>query len=122
MKQMHKGGRGRGALPVEKFTHPAEPQMSKDEKKKGGQKSWATNEQREWLTATLPAYIASRASESPSDFWAGVFEEWFEKWPLGLPEAGDESSTEDQLKRKKAVSRLGGSVAQVYLQNFISSK
>jgi len=78
--------------------------MSKVEKNKGGQKSWATNEQKEWLTSKLPSFMASRSSTSPSDFWAGIFEGWFEKWPIGAEDGEVETSSEERLKRKKAVS------------------
>lgn len=80
--------------------------MSTSDKNKGGQKAWTTNEQKDWLTNRLPSYVASRASDSPSDFWAGVFEGWFENWPISGADEGDAAakSSEEQAKKKKAVS------------------
>lgn len=74
--------------------------MSTGEKSKGGQKAWTTNEQKEWLTSQLPSFVASRSSDSPSDFWASVFKGWFEKWPIGDAEGG-----EAVMKKKRVVSK-----------------
>jgi hypothetical protein len=80
--------------------------MSTSEKSKGGQKPWTTDEQKTWLTAQLPAYVASRGTESPSDFWAGVFETWFDKWPIHGIEDGEGLSVQEQGKKKKVVSEI----------------
>ena len=72
---------------------------------KGGQKAWTTGEQKAWLTEKLPAYIASSSGESPLNFWASLFEDWFESWPLGEPDESEVNvRVEDRLKKKKAVS------------------
>jgi hypothetical protein len=80
--------------------------MSKAEKNKGGVKAWTSDEQKDWLTSMLPSYIASRASDSPSDFWDRLFEDWFEKWPIDATKEGDAISSEEKAKRKKMVSEI----------------
>ena len=93
------------------------------EKNKGGQKAWATDEQKEWLTSKLSLYIASRSSLTPpADFWAGLFEDWFSRWPIGAADGNDTPlgvglaegneaalgiAVEEQVRRRKAVSSFG---------------
>jgi hypothetical protein len=86
--------------------------MSTAEKNKGGQKLWATSEQKDWLTSRLPAFLASRNSSAAADFWPTLFEDWFEKWPVaqvdgeGALDGSSEVQTirEDLIRKKKAVS------------------
>ena len=78
--------------------------MSNTTKNKGGQKSWATDQQKEWLVSKLPSFVASRSNTSPGEFWPGLFEEWFQEWPLEDSEDGAGLEMEVRLKRKKAVS------------------
>ena len=77
------------------------------DKNKGSQKAWTTAEQREWLTAQLPSYRASRSGPLPRDIWPSIYEGWFEKWPLGEADASEmDISNEVRLKKKRAVSSL----------------
>jgi len=80
--------------------------MSHTEKNKGGQKSWATAEQRDWLTSKLPDYATSKGSSTQGEFWPILFEEWFERWPVGQEGLGDglTADVEEQSKKCKAVS------------------
>ena len=82
--------------------------MSTTAKNKGGQKPWTTEEQKAWLTALIPDYLASRGSSAPGDFWPGLFEDWFQTWPLGEANAMEkEAGVTDQfrLKERKKVSK-----------------
>ena len=55
-------------------------------------------EQKEWLMSKLAQFVASRRSETlHSEFWAGIYEEWFQKWPI-------EGDGVEDSKRRKAVS------------------
>ena len=82
--------------------------MSTKAKNKGGQKAWTTEEQKSWLTALIPEYLASRSSSAPGEFWPGLLEEWFKLWPLGeanAEEKEDGMTERARLKDKKKVSR-----------------
>ena len=59
--------------------------MQSTEKNLGGVKPWTTSEQKAWLTVHMPHYVASRSSDSKTDFWPPIFEEWFGKWPVTFP-------------------------------------
>jgi hypothetical protein len=59
--------------------------MASAAQNKAGLRAWTTPEQKAWFTSKLPSYIASRSSDSKTDFWPPIFEEWFEKWPVVPP-------------------------------------
>jgi hypothetical protein len=82
--------------------------MSTTVKNRGGQKAWTTEEQKAWLTALIPDYLASRSSSAPGDFWMGLLEDWFKLWPLGEANTKEKEAgvtDQAQLKFKKKVSR-----------------
>jgi hypothetical protein len=57
------------------------------ESKKRGRHEWTTDDQKEFLTAKIPAYLSAQSkktSKPRSDFWAPVWEGYFGKWPLQL--------------------------------------
>src|SRR5580704_3184859 len=100
--------------------------MSTAERIKGGQKAWTNEEQKQWLTDRLPAYLASRGGKSASDFWPDIFEGWFQEWPLGHPSVQDMESglaEGERLKLKKNVtdnhSITGGTAHQSNIQQQI---
>jgi len=75
---------------------PAEP-------KKRGHREWTTDDQKEFLTAKIPAYLGAQSKKSSqprSDFWAPVWEAYFDKWPLQL------LSNEEKEKGKLDPTRL----------------
>ena len=77
--------------------------MSQAGKNRGGQKAWTTNDQREWLTSKLADFQNARNNAKQGDFWTALFEEWFEKWPLGQPGDGLAQLADDMdagIKRK----------------------
>jgi hypothetical protein len=55
-----------------------------DQKKgKGGQKGWSTPEQTAWLDSLVPSFQKAQAGgfRKLAEFWPGLFEEWFIRWP-----------------------------------------
>jgi hypothetical protein len=77
-------------------------------KNMGGRKPWATEEQMEFLTEKKPAYITSRASKVPGDFWPPIYEEWFKKLLVMVAEGviGDKQELlVSGIQEKKKVSR-----------------
>ena len=68
------------------------------ESKKKGRREWTTDDQKEFLTAKIPAYLSAQSKKSSqprSDFWAPLWEAYFGKWPLQL--LSDEEKEKDQL-------------------------
>lgn len=66
---------------------------------KVGRRSWTTDDQDKWLKERLPSFIDAQSkkgagkSKELSDFWSGLFESWFSKWPE--PTASNNPSTAD---------------------------
>ena len=75
----------------------------------GGAKAWTTPEQKAWLTERMPDYVASRSSDSKTDFWLPIFEAWFAIWPIPLPgsKALPKNVVAELVDGKKTVSRRG---------------
>ena len=87
-------------------------------KKKSGRQPWATEEQTEWLIEQKPAYITSRGTKVPGDFWPPIYEEWFEKWPITVAEfegvIGDKQELlASGIHDKKKVSGLQGCISMI---------
>ena len=84
--------------------------MGSDLKNKGGKKAWTTEEQKKWLMDNLAAYVASRSTEAPSEFWPPIYEDWFAKWPVTVAE-GETGDKEELLasgmNKRKEVSKFG---------------
>ena len=80
------------------------------ESKKKGCREWTTDDQKEFLTAKIPAYLSAQSKKSSqprSDFWAPLWEAYFGRWPLQL--LSDEEKEKDQLdparlRKEKQVS------------------
>ena len=51
--------------------------------RKGCRKGWATQDQRNWLEAGIPAYVALKVGGQHrlNAFWLQMFDTWFERWP-----------------------------------------
>lgn len=80
--------------------------MQTAEKNLGGAKQWTTLEQKAWLTGKMPDYVASRSSESKTDFWLPIFEQWFAMWPITFPgtEPAPKAVLAELMDDKKSVS------------------
>ncbi|KAJ7026990.1 hypothetical protein C8F04DRAFT_1267588 [Mycena alexandri] len=52
-------------------------------------KTWSTAEQLEWLKARVGAYLDNKRTGDQIEFFAGLDEAWFKRWPeeqpAGLP-------------------------------------
>jgi hypothetical protein len=78
---------------------------------------WTTDDQKEWLTAQLPAYAKCTSRASFSKFWPPVYEKWDEQWPehvkLWPDMPKDQKLTDEQmailgqaLKARQKVSEI----------------
>lgn len=76
------------------------PKMVKNNK--GGRRGWATDEQAAFMRRVEPAYLTCQelGKRSLADFWPGVFEEWFTRWPETATGAEDQAA---HIKAKKLV-------------------
>jgi hypothetical protein len=56
--------------------------------------TWTTDEQRDFLKAELPDFLAAQRQHRGPQFLKGLAERWFEKWPeqdVVFPDAGETS-------------------------------
>jgi len=80
------------------------------ESKKKGRREWTTDDQKEFLTAKIVGLLGAQSKKSSqprSDFWAPLWEAYFDKWPLQL--LSDEEKEKGQLdpvrlRKEKQVS------------------
>ena len=76
----------------------------------GGAKAWTTLEQKTWLTERMPDYVASRSSDSKTNFcfWPPIFEAWFAIWLIRcLVAAPPKNVVAELVDGKKIVSSRG---------------
>lgn len=74
---------------------------------KRGPRGWATNAQEVYLKSLVPTYVAAQSSKALTDFWALLWDGWFEQWELSPVTEEDEKkgiTPASQLKNVKAVS------------------
>jgi hypothetical protein len=78
--------------------------MSTNKTRGGGSAQWTTAEQLAYLKSQVPAYQAAqtRRGKKFSDFWATVFEYWFQHWPPD--KLTDEDKENDITEENKADS------------------
>jgi hypothetical protein len=80
------------------------------ESKKKGRRTWTTDDQKEFLTAKIPAYLSAqlkKSSQPRSDFWAPLWEAYFDKWLLQLLSDEEKEKGQldpDRLRKEKQVS------------------
>ncbi|OBZ73056.1 hypothetical protein A0H81_06612 [Grifola frondosa] len=64
-----------------------------------GRKSWATDEQKDWLTEHIPEFVKAQGKDGATHFHISTYQAFLEKWPLQPPTAEE-------------VSEAGGDVVQ----------
>jgi hypothetical protein len=60
-----------------------------DNSQKTGRKGWTTEEQFAYLSSLIPSYLEAQAKKKVPDLWPGIFEGWFQRWPLVPPSDKD---------------------------------
>jgi hypothetical protein len=105
------------------MTRQAKPRADPGEKKRGGRRGWATEEQDVWLRNRVTSYMAAQATgaKSLAEFWPVTWEAWFTKWPeptpIMLPPPASstenevamptvESLVENNIRARKTVSTI----------------
>ncbi|KAI0039295.1 hypothetical protein FA95DRAFT_1612678 [Auriscalpium vulgare] len=71
-----------------------------ERKLKVNQKMWTNLEQLEYLWARLSTYQEHQANRTTVEFWPPLFEDWFERWPLGKDVSEDAEGVEKPVRRR----------------------
>jgi len=90
--------------------------MLTTEKNKGGQKACTNEGQRQWLTDKLPEFSTLRNGKNASDFWANIFEGWFQRWLLGylsVQEMEFSLMEDERLKLKQKVMVSNSNIRRI---------
>jgi hypothetical protein len=72
--------------------------------KKKGRRGWTTDAQEEFPSSHIPSYLEGKTGSVHihSDFWAPIWEQFFDKWPLELKsekEKEEDKVDPDRLKK-----------------------
>ena len=58
--------------------------------------TWQTEEQQVWFGNHLAAYSHNSDEDTLKDFWPGVIDDWFQRWPVSEP-------PEDEIAKAKSI-------------------
>lgn len=65
-------------------------------------KTWATEEQHNFLVNRLPFYLEAQPTKNYAVFWSRLFEDWFVQWPE-QKELFPDKPEDEQLTEKEEV-------------------
>jgi hypothetical protein len=75
------------------------------------QRGWMTDEQFDYLSSHLPAFINAQSSKTTADGWAVIHEEWFKRWPLGPPTEKDVKVGRTEAQRLTAMKTVNNYIS-----------